>query len=211
MNSSETRVETYLDDLARMLADLEPGERDDVLAGIREHLDATLAEHADDPAAVNAALLRLGPPEQVAAEARGGSAPAARPSHHPGWGIAAVALTMIAVLPVLVVPTAQRLVHLTRGAEAMAAWPVGLEILALLMPVWLASVVAVLLADRLPNATRSRLATLGPVAAVASASTSLWWEPEVLSSVVTVGLLVTIAVVAVRAGLTGWREARSAR
>ncbi|HYN67227.1 MAG TPA: hypothetical protein VES93_10090 [Ornithinibacter sp.] len=45
MNSSDTRVQTYLDDLARMLSDVEPGERDEVLAGIREHLDATLAEH----------------------------------------------------------------------------------------------------------------------------------------------------------------------
>ena len=68
-----------------MLSDLDPSERDEVLAGIREHLDATLAEHHDDAAAVDAALLRLGPPEQVAAEARAGRPPAAAPPRPPAY------------------------------------------------------------------------------------------------------------------------------
>ncbi len=72
MNSSDTRVATYLDDLARMLSDIDPGERDEVLAGIREHLDAEIGSGDGGDAAVQAALLRLGPPERVAAEARAG-------------------------------------------------------------------------------------------------------------------------------------------
>ena len=109
MNSSDTRVQTYLDDLARMLSDLDPGERDDVLAGIREHLDAEIGSGDGGDAAVQAALLRLGPPEEVAAEARRGAEPAhgirdagPRP---PGsttgaaWGRVAVVTTLLATLP----------------------------------------------------------------------------------------------------------------
>lgn len=60
MNSSDTRVQTYLDDLARMLSDL----------------DAEIGSGDGGDAAVQAALLRLGPPEEVAAEARRGAEPA---------------------------------------------------------------------------------------------------------------------------------------
>lgn len=213
MNSSDTHVRTYLDDLARMLTDLDPGERDDVLAGIREHLDATLAEHPDDPGAVDAALLRLGPPERIAAEARAEHPPAAvtatRRRHHPVWGLVGVVASMVAILPVLVVPIGQRIAYVTYDPEAMTVWPSGLELAVLLAPLWILSIVALLLADRLPDATRSRLATLGPLALIGSASTGLWWSPEVLSSMVTVALLTMIAVATVRAGRKGWREARA--
>lgn len=112
MSSSDIRVETYLDDLARMLSDLDPAERDDVLAGIREHLDAILGEHYDDVAAVEAAMLRIGPPEQVAAEARRSAAsgpeisdevtqPAqAAPSFAAAsWARIAVATTLLVTVP----------------------------------------------------------------------------------------------------------------
>lgn len=70
MSTTHPQVGAYLDDLARMLADIDPGERDDILASVREHLDAEIRSGDGSDAVVHAALLRLGPPEQVAAAAR---------------------------------------------------------------------------------------------------------------------------------------------
>lgn len=78
MSSTHPQVEAYLDDLARMLADIDPGERDDILASVREHLDAEIAAGHGSDAVVNATLLRLGPPEQVAAAARTNTSGAVR-------------------------------------------------------------------------------------------------------------------------------------
>lgn len=63
-------VDQYLDDLARMLDHLPPGDRAEVLAGVREHIEAGLAERpgATDPD-VSRVLAELGPPEAVAREA----------------------------------------------------------------------------------------------------------------------------------------------
>lgn len=38
------RIARYQDDLVRLLAALEPAERAEVLDGVREHIDAALAE-----------------------------------------------------------------------------------------------------------------------------------------------------------------------
>ena len=52
--AAEARVNAYLDELARMLADLPPDERDDVLAGLIEHS----ACHLRPPLAVVVLVLR---------------------------------------------------------------------------------------------------------------------------------------------------------
>jgi len=60
-------VSQYLDDLSRMLHHLPPGDRAEVLAGVREHIEAGLAERrATTVGDVSAVLAELGPPEDVA-------------------------------------------------------------------------------------------------------------------------------------------------
>jgi hypothetical protein len=69
-------IATYLDELERLLADIDPDERADVLSGVREHLDTALASNVrvgDDE--VRAALGELGPPQLLADEAHAGSRP----------------------------------------------------------------------------------------------------------------------------------------
>jgi len=62
------RTARYQDDLARLLAALEPVERAEVLDGVREHIDAALAEvgHAPTDADVDRILGELGSPGMVA-------------------------------------------------------------------------------------------------------------------------------------------------
>src|SRR5690625_165009 len=62
------RTARYQDDLARLLAALEPVERAEVLDGVREHIDAALAEvgHAPTDADVDRILGQLGSPGMVA-------------------------------------------------------------------------------------------------------------------------------------------------
>lgn len=63
-------VTRYLDDLARMLDQIPPGERAEVLAGVREHIETSLAERGSaTDADVSAVLSELGPPDEVAREA----------------------------------------------------------------------------------------------------------------------------------------------
>lgn len=78
MNDTTTRTITaYLDDLGRMLAHVDPAERADVLGGVREHLDASLAELGHEPSdqEVAAILAQLGTPEDVARAASVPGAP----------------------------------------------------------------------------------------------------------------------------------------
>lgn len=61
----------YLRDLELLLHGIEPGERAEVLAGVREHLDAVAGPVATDDD-VRAALAELGPPQAIADEAYAG-------------------------------------------------------------------------------------------------------------------------------------------
>lgn len=70
MNGTHPLVTDYLDRLSTLLDDLDPGDRAEILDGVREHLDAALASHAaagDD--GVRAVLDELGTPDDVAREA----------------------------------------------------------------------------------------------------------------------------------------------
>lgn len=235
MNSSGTRAETYLDDLARMLADLDPAERDDVLAGIREHLDAILGEHYDDVAAVEAALLRIGPPEQVAAEARRSAAsglensdavtqpPQAAPSFAAAPAFAAAIWARIAVATTLLVTVPFLLLALwTRASAAVQAggsgWPDtvgmfgsnGLEVallMALTSPLWVIALVCTLVAPTFRRRTRVRLALLGPVSFVVAILAASWSSPGLLSGVVAVVLVVATLWQAAVIARDAWREA----
>lgn len=73
MTDTDRSVTAYLDDLARMLAGADPVLRAEVLGGVREHIDAALADGpgGGTPARVDAVLLELGPPERIAAAALG--------------------------------------------------------------------------------------------------------------------------------------------
>ncbi|SDP32550.1 hypothetical protein SAMN04489867_2079 [Pedococcus dokdonensis] len=86
MSSSTTHplVGSYLRDLELLLHGVEAGERAEVLAGVREHLDGTLAPGADDTA-VLAALDELGSPQAIADEAYAGR-PATPPASPPRPG-----------------------------------------------------------------------------------------------------------------------------
>ncbi|MCK0112193.1 hypothetical protein MWU75_08595 [Ornithinimicrobium sp. F0845] len=101
-------VNQYLDDLARMLDHLPPGDRAELLAGVREHIEAGLAERpgATD-SDVSQVLAELGPPEAVAREAYEegwGSAQQANPyaGHSPQPAPARVPISDRAWVPVVV-------------------------------------------------------------------------------------------------------------
>ena len=73
-------VASYLEDLDQLLAGIDPGDRAEVMAGVREHLDTALP--GSDPVTdddVRAALTELGPPHAVADEAYAGRPPAIPP------------------------------------------------------------------------------------------------------------------------------------
>lgn len=66
------RIDRYLAELAGALGDLPESERDDVVAGVREHVQAALADRpAVTDADVDEVLRALGDPLTIAAEATG--------------------------------------------------------------------------------------------------------------------------------------------
>jgi HAAS domain-containing protein len=231
MSTTHPQVDAYLDDLARMLADIDPGERDDILASVREHLDVEIGSRGGGDAVVHAALLRLGPPEQVAAEARSGgtgtAASAASPSggpdqlgpHRAGgyvWARVAVVTTLLATLPFLLLTLVSRTWTSGRGSTG-AGWPeeVGLfgthpaevaMLMVLASPLWLVALVCTLVAPGLRRGTRVRLALAGPAAFLATIIGSASWAPHIVSGVVSVILLAGVAFLVITSARAAWRE-----
>jgi hypothetical protein len=222
VNSSDTRIETYLDDLARMLCDIDPGERDEVLAGIREHLDAEIGSGDGGDAAVQAALLRLGPPERVAAEARAGqparppswaAAPAARVAHPRRTRVATgVALGLVVWLALWVLTTRLAILPLLYGAgenesvEALLPHPSEILFLVPLSPVWLVPLVLVLLAPELSTRPKIWLALSGPAVFVLGLVATFWLDPMAVSTTVVVVGVLGILALAVAIARRVWRE-----
>lgn len=107
-------VSAYLRDLELLLHGVEPGERAEVLAGVHEHLDASLSADASDDD-VRRSLAELGSPQSVADEAYAGQparvpvAPArVRPSPwlaHVACVINGVGLALISLLALLSILT----------------------------------------------------------------------------------------------------------
>ncbi|GAA4285777.1 HAAS signaling domain-containing protein [Georgenia daeguensis] len=80
MSADDARVHAYLDDVARMLGSIDPADRAEILAGLREHIDAAVTGQprpADDEA-VEQVLAELGPPDRVAAAALSDLGPSPR-------------------------------------------------------------------------------------------------------------------------------------
>ena len=73
MTDSAHLVTRYLDELDRLLTHADPGERADVLASVREHIEAALAEQIAQGRTPDVAVVLdgLGSPEQVAREVHG--------------------------------------------------------------------------------------------------------------------------------------------
>lgn len=142
-----TLVDRYLDDLARMLAGVDPTDRADALGSVREHVDDALDE-LDGPVTprdVADVLRRLGAPEDVAHDLleRGIvtsnlAAPDESHAARPGDGVATTALVLgvVAVLlPVLgLVPGVAALV-LARRARRLGTAHEGRRIVALVLGV----------------------------------------------------------------------------
>jgi hypothetical protein len=81
MTPTQALVDDYLRRLAAATADLPPDVREDLVTDVRSHLEEAQAT-ARSEAELRTAIDRLGPPEAIAAEARGTAAPAA--TGHPG-------------------------------------------------------------------------------------------------------------------------------
>ncbi|MGB3687530.1 MAG: hypothetical protein WA991_17095 [Ornithinimicrobium sp.] len=74
---------SYEQDLSRLLIDLDPEERAEVLAGVREHVNASMAERPNAGSAdLQAVLAELGPAEVVAQEAYAGHRPLDSSARH---------------------------------------------------------------------------------------------------------------------------------
>jgi hypothetical protein len=115
-------IRAYLVDLERALVGVDEAERTEVLASIREHLEAAL-DGAEDPGAteVEAVLARLGPVERIASEAVGDQSPAdPLRSRWPTWiGSLLAALAGLCVLLFLANPAAVLPVAVTVGIVAV--------------------------------------------------------------------------------------------
>lgn len=161
------KAELYLDELARLLAPAEPVDRIEILAGVREHLESSLADRpgASD-AEVDAILAALGGPDAVARQAvpdavawpapattlAGGTAPvatAATPLLGRSWipAVVAVLLCLAALIGALLAMTlpAQEAWSMD-GSEDVGpllpfdGWALVVAWLALAGPVWLPAV-----------------------------------------------------------------------
>ncbi|MFC7486500.1 HAAS signaling domain-containing protein [Knoellia sp. CPCC 206453] len=112
---SHPLVSAYLRDLELLLHGVEPGERAEVLAGVHEHLDASLAPAAADDD-VRQSLAELGSPQSVADEAYAGRSPsvvvAPAPPRRPG----AMSRTWVPVTAGILIGVALCLVLLAVGA-----------------------------------------------------------------------------------------------
>ena len=92
-------VASYLEELDRLLAGIDPGDRAEVMSGVREHLDTALP--GNDPVTdddVRAALAELGPPHAVADEAYAGRPPAVVP---PGPRVGPMSRVWVPILVVI--------------------------------------------------------------------------------------------------------------
>lgn len=171
--STTDRTAAYLDDLARMLADLDPDERADVLDGVRDHVDAALGSLDRDPSAadVDRVLAELGSPGDVAREALAGRAPRITPPAAPprpalshAWvPPTAVGLIFLgAALGVFILPLALLLAGLV-VLWASPLWTAGEKALGTILPVLgiLGVPVGSLLVFRVSDGAESAVTPLG--------------------------------------------------
>lgn len=225
----------YLEELDRLLAGIDPGERAEVMSGVREHLEGALATHDPvDEDAVREALAELGPPQAVADEAYAGR-PAYAPSSPPRVGamsrpwvpvVVAILTAVGLLLVVLVAGTAGGVTsstsmdssgHVVETSELSGAlpWSPLLASLTLALPLWAA--VALLVGLSPLWVGREKLVALViPAAALLMATLPMlgWWLVGVNG--VYAGAWAALALVVagggwLMAGLTRRASARAAR
>lgn len=110
-------VSAYLRDLELLLHGVDPGERAEVLAGVHEHLDASLVPGASDED-VRTVLAELGSAHAVADEAYAGRPPSAVATAQrtsPWTAFVAIAINAACILYMMVL-----LIFGVAGASAMA-------------------------------------------------------------------------------------------
>ncbi|MEO8556539.1 MAG: hypothetical protein ABI474_07690 [Actinomycetota bacterium] len=153
----EQLVVDYLARLERAASTLPPGERADLIEGIREHIDtARVAGGVSDQAGMRTLLDRLGEPEAIVASAQDDAGP--RPDRQPGvligsptgptspWGGLEIATVILLGVGAFVIPFIGPLVGLillwssarwTRGQKwigtSIAVLPALLAVLSLLL------------------------------------------------------------------------------
>lgn len=142
MSAHTTRplADAYLRDLERLLHGLDPGDREEVLAGVREHLDGRLGTQPSAEAE-RAALTGLGPPQAIADEAYAGRPMAPAPpasAATPTWqAVTATAVNALglALLAVLTLGTAHPSELFFVGWLLALPWLL-VVVMSILSPVW---------------------------------------------------------------------------
>lgn len=193
MNTTDQLITDYLDDLARMLVDLDPSDRDEILAGVRDHFVAAGEGSDGSPRVISEAIRRLGPPESVAAAARaevtpapgtiGGTSGEGAPltivvtresmSQRIGWARTGIVLLAAATMTPLML-LALNALFTTSSTPDPGGWPASMGLFdangeiavvtaVLLAPVWLAGVILVATAQGLTPTHRVLLGSLGPI------------------------------------------------
>lgn len=189
-STTHPQVAAYLDELTRILADLDPAERAEVVEGVREHVEAALTGTKVTDADVRAALGELGPAQAVADEAYAGRPPVARTVNRPpltsrGWVPALVAgFEAVALFVVLAVAGSSGGVSESTVSSSTAAGStstvvaethfngsVGAGVTAFLaaVPFWLVVLVLVGMSALWTGREKALLTALVPVCAVAFA------------------------------------------
>lgn len=220
-------VSAYLEELDRLLAGIDPGDRAEVLTGVREHLDSALdgrGEVGDDD--VREALAELGPPQAVADEAYAG-----RPAHAPTsprrvaamsrpWVPVVVALlTAVGLLVVLLVAGAASGVVSSTSVDSsgvvvetaeLSGSPLWLSFAALLLalPLWATVALLVGLSPLWVGREKLVVALMVPAAALVAGLLPLlgWWLAGVIG--VYAGAWTALALVI---GGCGWLMVRLTR
>jgi hypothetical protein len=231
------RVAAYLDDVARMLLGAAPADRAEVLGGLREHIDAALADGPQPPGRpeVDRVLLELGPPEQVALAALEGAertpgvgapwltaAAAPRPILTRPW-VPAAGAALVALATVVLMPFALPVLVATGGLSVFV-----LPVVVLLALPWVAGAVLVTMSPLWSVAEKVAVWSLVPGAALLGAlgayvvrlsdtcarvgGTCTGTDPATAEVVGTSGTVLAVAgltAVVARVGRSGARRSRS--
>lgn len=171
-------IEAYLRELDGLLAGVGPGERAEVLAGVREHIDDALAGRLEPSSPeVQTVLAELGPPEAVADEAYAGlpaasrpSPPQSRPALERAWVPAAVAILLSLALLSIISTSLGMVSYGGSGADVShtVAFPTFTFVLLLMTSVlWVPAAALTMMSSLWSRSEGRQLAMLAPGAATA--------------------------------------------
>ncbi|OFE14789.1 hypothetical protein BA895_08910 [Humibacillus sp. DSM 29435] len=205
MNQTRPLVDAYLERLHGLLDGAPRETRAEVMAGVREHLDARLPDDAS-PAQVRSVLGELGTPEHIADEANvavpdRASAPASPRLMERAW---VPVIVMFVSLLWLVAPTV--IVVGSSGNSALALHPIELLALLFVPPAW--PVVAIMVGISRLWIQSEKVALIATLPMLAGWLLLLSPLPNVLRTVGSLLGVVTAAWVVVRAGRKGLARAR---